>query len=144
MKSILVPVDGSLYSLKAIDMALEMAQAFQSKITLVYAKENEAGNYPSNPYTFSPDLAKSISQEKGLLAARILEDGKKRLSCFSGTVETRILSGNPSDEIINYINSNDFDFVIMGSSGMGGLKGALGSVTRRVALAINVPTLIVR
>ena len=34
MKSILVPVDGSLYSLKAIDMALEMAQAFQSKITL--------------------------------------------------------------------------------------------------------------
>lgn len=144
MKNIIIPIDGSFFSLQAIDTAKDIAEAFKSKITLVCVKESEPGNYPSNPYTFSPELVQIINQEKGLLAARILEDGKARLSDFSGIVETKMLSGSPADEIINYINNSNFDFAVMGSSGMGGIKGALGSVTRRVTLAINIPTLIVR
>lgn len=144
MKNILVPIDGSSYSTMALEMAKDMAKAFGSKITVLYVMEDEGSNYASNPYTFSPELIKRITTEKAELAAKILEDASKRLSGLTGGVETKLLSGNAANEIIEFANSNDFDFVIMGSSGMGGIRGIIGSVARRVTLSINLPTLIVR
>ncbi|NCB41147.1 MAG: universal stress protein [Clostridia bacterium] len=144
MKSILVPIDGSLYSTMALEMAKDMAEAFNSKITVLYVMEDEGSNYASNPYTFSPELIKRITTEKALLASKILEDAQKKLSASTSEVETKLLSGNAASEIIEFANNHDIDFLIMGSSGMGGIRGMIGSVARRVTLAINIPTLIVR
>lgn len=144
MKKILVPIDGSQYSTMALEMAADIAEAFKSKVTILYVMETERSNYASNPYTFSPELLKRITTENASLASKILEDAQKKLSGLAGGVETKLLSGNPANEIIEYANNNDFDFVIMGSSGMSGIRGVIGSVARRVTLSINLPTLIVR
>ncbi len=144
MKKILVPIDGSLNSSKALEMAQEMATAFDSKITVLYVIDVEESSYATNPYQFSPELVHNITTEKRLLGSKILEDAANKLCSFSGVVETKLLTGNPADKIIEYLENSDFDFVIMGSSGMGGIRGAIGSVSRRVTLAINLPTLIVR
>jgi len=144
MKKILVPIDGSLNSANSLEMAKEMATAFDSKITILYVIDVEDNNYSSNPYKFSPELIHKITTEKSLLASKILEDATKKLCDFNGVVETKLLTGNPADKIIEYAKNNDFDFVILGSSGMGGIRGAIGSIARRVTLSINLPTLIVR
>ena len=144
MKKILVPIDGSEYSSMALDMAKKMAQAFASSITILHVMDDEGSNYASNPYTFSPELVVRIQKENSVLAAKILEDAKNSLSDLKENVETKLLSGPVAATILDYVEKNDFDFIIMGSSGMGGLRGAIGSVARRVTLSVNLPTLIVR
>lgn len=144
MKNILVPIDGSKYSQMAIDTAKEMAAAFGSKITLLYVNETDTFEYPVSPYRFSSELVNSIKKETDSIAARIMKDGESRLSDFSGEHDVVKLEGNAASKIIDYVNHNDFDLVVIGSSGMNGIRGAFGSVARKVTLAIHIPTLIVR
>lgn len=144
MKKILVPIDGSSHSSMALDMAKEMAKAFDSSVTILHVMDVQWSNYASNPYSFSPSLINQIQSENSILAAKILEDAKNSLSDLTGVVETKLLSGSVAATIIEYVENNDFDFIIMGSSGMGGIRSAIGSVARRVTLSVNLPTLIVR
>ena len=55
MKNLLVPIDGSSYSMQAVDKAKEIALAFQSNIVLVIVNEQKSVDYPSSPYKFSSD-----------------------------------------------------------------------------------------
>ena len=145
MKKILVPIDGSKMSNMAIDKAKELALAFGSQVVLLHVMESNINDYPSNPYKFSPELVSNMRKENKAISEKILEDGRAR---FMGTpiqVETKLLEGNPADNIFNFAMSGDFDLVVMGSSGLGGLRTILvGSVTRSVVMNLKIPMLIVR
>ena len=53
--------------------------------------------------------------------------------------------GIPSDVLCYYANTENVDMVIMGSRGLGGVKGfLLGSVSRNVVNACSKPVLIVK
>lgn len=145
MKKILVPIDGSKMSNMAIDKAKELALAFESQVVLLHVMESNVNDYPSNPYKFSPELVSNMKKENKAISEKILEDGKAR---FMGTpikVETKLLEGNPADNIFNFAMSGGFDLVVMGSSGLSGLRTILvGSVTRSVVMNLKIPMLIVR
>jgi nucleotide-binding universal stress UspA family protein len=144
MKKILVPIDGSKYSFMAIDKAREIANLYGSKIVILYVKEIRTANYATNPYSFSPDLISKISKENTILATRVLEDAKSRLTDISDRIETVVLEGYVAEEIKEYAENNDIDLVIIGSSGMSGLQGILGSVARRVVLNTNKDIMVVK
>lgn len=60
-------------------------------------------------------------------------------------VHTIVDEGIPSDVICYYANVENVDMVIMGSRGLGGVKGFfLGSVSRNVVNACSKPVLIVK
>ena len=60
-------------------------------------------------------------------------------------VHTVVEEGHPSDVICYYANTENVDMVIMGSRGLGGVKGfLLGSVSRNVVNACSKPVLIVK
>jgi nucleotide-binding universal stress UspA family protein len=60
-------------------------------------------------------------------------------------VQTVVEEGFPSDLICYYANTENVDMVIMGSRGLGGVKGfLLGSVSRNVVNACSKPVLIVK
>ena len=53
--------------------------------------------------------------------------------------------GDPATAIAKYAQRNKIDLIVMGTRGLGGVKGMLmGSVSRKVANACNVNLLIVR
>lgn len=145
MKKILVPIDGSKMSNMAIDKAKEIALAFNSQVVLLHVMESNINDYPSNPYKFSPELVSNMKKENRAISEKILEDAKAR---FLGTpikVDTKLLEGNPADNIVNFAMNDDYDLVVMGSSGLGGLRTILvGSVTRSVVMNLKKPMLIVR
>jgi nucleotide-binding universal stress UspA family protein len=145
MKKILVPIDGSKMSNMAIDKAKEIALAFNSQVVLLNVMESNVNDYPSNPYKFSPELVSNMKKENRAISEKILEDGKARFMGTSIQVETKLLEGNPADNIVNFAMNDDYDLVIMGSSGLGGLRTILvGSVTRSVVMNLKKPMLIVR
>lgn len=144
IKKILVPVDGSKFSVMAIEKAKEIAGAFDSEIIVLNVLEISKMDYPSNPYKFSPELVENFQKEGRIISSKILNEAQNMLEDVTDKVSVQSVEGNPSEVIINLANANDIDLVIMGSSGMGGVLNMLGSVTRKVALSIEKPILIVK
>jgi nucleotide-binding universal stress UspA family protein len=119
MKKILIPVDGSSYSVRAVKKGAEIAKAFDGEVVLLNVIDIKFA-VPAQATVGFSSAAKDI--------------------------KTEIIEGDSSISIIKYIENNDIDLVIMGSQGVsGGLKGLLiGSVTNRVLHNTHVPVLVVK
>lgn len=138
-EKILVPLDGSQLSEKIFPWVFFLGETFKSEITLVRAFEP-----PSLVYLL-PDLAVPTSHilsndSLGLGIVEYLESVKENLPGIN--VECKMLVGEPASEILEL--SDDFDLVVMGSHGRGGVgRWLFGSVATKVARGIRVPLMVV-
>jgi nucleotide-binding universal stress UspA family protein len=143
MKHILIPVDGSEYSVKAIEAGKEMAKAFDSKVTILtvipieFSRGLGGGNF-----MYVPMMSDAVPD----FSDQILKDAKKPFEGMSIPIETVAKQGNIADAIVDYAHESDVDLVIMGSHGLGALKNRLmtGSVTTRVLHHIDKPVLVIK
>ncbi|RMW38989.1 MAG: universal stress protein [Nitrosopumilus sp.] len=136
-KTILVPLDGSRYSKKALQRAIEIAHAFDSKIILVYVAEKSSINlldrkeYMGMLRKFGKktlDDAKLRAAKKGITAKSFLKEGRSIVS-----------------EIEKIAKSEKCDLVIVGNKGLGPVTGfLLGSVSNKLAHYSNCSLLIVK
>ena len=143
MKNILIPVDGSEYSMRAIEAAKEVAKAFGSKVSILSVVAPEfkiTSGRGSNMY------APLMMEELHEYSAKTLEEAKKKFAGMPNEVETHTVDGYIADEIVRFAEENKIDLVIMGSHGLGALKNRLmtGSVTTRVLHHIDVPVLVIK
>ena len=61
------------------------------------------------------------------------------------TAHTRLLRGDPADEIVAYADTVDADLIVVGSRGHGAVASALlGSVSRGILREARRPVLVVR
>jgi nucleotide-binding universal stress UspA family protein len=142
-KHILVPVDGSETSLKAVSKAAELAKAFGSEVTAVYVLD---------PYPFTgvgADFAYGQAQYLSAATAeanKALEDVNKAMAESGVAVKTLVGEGHAVHEGIARVAENvGADLIVMGSHGRRGLeKLVLGSVAQRVLQTAHVPVLVVR
>ena len=138
---ILAPVDGSENSMRSLDHALTLSSKLGSKLTILYVLE-----IPPFVYIQSQKLVNSIMLELEKEAKEILEDCLKRAKDYELEIETTFLEGqNVGSIIIDYIEKNNFNYIVIGSRGRGKFKHAiLGSVTHRVLHHSKVPVLVVK
>ena len=136
--SIIVALDGSEQSLLAIEHARAIAECFSSKLVLVH----------SFPHT--SDLRDSI-EYNNLVALRIkrgeeiIEAARKHLGRTSIEVDEELLEGPAAEAIFSAAATRKSDLIVMGSRGMGSLKGMVfGSVSTKVAHYAPCPVMVVR
>jgi len=151
MKRILVTVDGSEYSERALVKAKELAEATGSTIVLlnVLSIVNALNYYPNMRFSHLDtilDWPKLIEEAKEK-SNELMESCKKTLGDLE--VETVIIDrpdGAVAKAIAEYANENDIDMVVMGSNGLGSLKQRLylGSVTQKTLHMIDKPVLVVQ
>lgn len=142
-KHILVPVDGSETSTKAVAKAVGLAKAFGSVVTVLYVID---------PYPFTgvgADFAYGQAQYLSAATAeanQALDEAKKVFEDAGVQVNTLLGEGHAVHEGIGRVLSSvDADLIVMGSHGRRGLeKLMLGSVTQRVLGVVHVPVLVVR
>lgn len=140
MKNILVPIDGSKFSDLAMDKAKKIADAFGSKVTLLYV--NDFHQYMFN---YNPEIEAYYTEMFEKVSRDVLASGKQRLAELDGKLETVGMEGNVADTIVDYANDNDFDLVIIGPYGNGKIQRfLLGSVATKVATHVNKSVLIAR
>jgi nucleotide-binding universal stress UspA family protein len=95
------------------------------------------------PEVVKPELKDSLQKyhEKIVLDAEEFVQKKRPDLVVRKVVD----EGIPSDVICYHANTENVDMVIMGSRGLGGIKGfLLGSVSRNVVNACSKPVLIVK
>lgn len=153
MKKILIPIDGSEYSDRAVDVGKKIAAAFGSKVVLLNVTSiiTSMNYYP----TMRMSQVQGIMDWDGLIqksrdsSCKTLEDAKKSFKGMEDNVETVCvdeLGAQVAGAIIDYVKNNDIDMVIMGSKGVGSLSQRMymGSVTTKILHTISKPVLVVQ
>lgn len=128
-KKILVPVDGSEQSIKALKVANAIAKRNDGELVVMtaqdYAPESMAAPVDAQAYQHLKDYAEKFVNET-------LEAATKELSDDVDYV-TVAENGNPKAEIVRYAENNDIDLIVMGATGKGAISRLLvGSTTSYV------------
>lgn len=144
MKKILLPVDFSDYAKKIAEEGKNLAACFDSDLVLLYVAQHRTPIYLQS--FVNRDASEAVLSGEKKKAKEMLEDLKNSMGELADRAETVILVGNPADKIIEYIKSNDVDYVIMGSQGIGSplQRAYIGSVTNKVLHNVDVSVLVIK
>jgi nucleotide-binding universal stress UspA family protein len=147
MERILVAVDGSEHSTKAVDAAASMATAVGAKLSLlavVPSMAAVAGDLES--YARSENLLNELPRLLASVQPAFLEPAAARARAKRVTeVSLETATGDPATEILATAHAKGVDLIVMGSRGRGRLSGLLlGSVSQQVSSHAPCSVLIVR
>jgi len=151
--NILVAVDGSEHSKKALNYALDLVEKFDGKITLthVYASVLPLGpplDTVSGPALTPPAsavVAAKIAENEKQMGKRILDEAERVAKEGGISVDKVLREGDAVREIVAVAQEGKFDLIVMGHRGMSKLKEfLLGSVSEGVSHKAPCPVLIVK
>lgn len=137
---ILVPTDGSAEGKRAVAHALDVAAVHDADVHALYVVDTAsyAGMPMESSWEGIGDLLRSDAREAIARVERLADE-------VDVGVETAVVDGSPSREIIRYAEGNDCDLIVMGTHGRGGIdRLLLGSVAEKVVRAASVPVVTVR
>ncbi len=143
-KHILVPTDGTPFSDKAIEMALNFAKLSGAHVTIMTV---------SVPFHMLTTETLSLSDTKESYAVDAKKRGEERLKvgfdrakATSVTAETEhVFNDHPFEAIIELATNKGCDLIVMASHGRRGLAGLLiGSETTKVLTHSKTPVLVCR
>lgn len=138
---VLLPVDGSEVSMGAVHLALRM-HGNGLRMEAVLANVQEPATLYELLVMHDPEAVDRISAQAGLDA---LAPARALLDAAGLQYECEVAKGDPAHTLVEISERFGCDMVIMGASGMSGLRSAmLGSVSNEVLLASGVPVVIVK
>jgi len=148
MKRILVAIDGSASSEKALDFAADLAVKFEADLILltVATDVTPVSNAEFAAYARSEHIQAGAS-ELALTAAETVLAGARLHAQTKGVsrISTEATFGDPSHRIIAVGEDRQADLLVLGSRGHGRLAGLLlGSVTQKVISHAACPVVVVR
>lgn len=141
MQTILLPVDGSENSNRAVKRAIELyKENADTKLLLVTAYPPiVSGNVRSY---FSAEDIQAFYQDEGKTA---LAPAKALLDGAGVPYESEVLVGPVAVSIAEYAKKKHATTIIMGTRGLGTVTGlVLGSVTTKVLSLVDIPVLLVK
>lgn len=145
-RHILVPTDGSKLSLKALDLAAEMAGETNAQVSVLYVSPSYPTMIGGDGYMITPTTIKDwdIAIAKG--AARVREQVEKRAVAKSVAVQfLSVTVDQPYIGIIDVAKRKKCDLIVMSSHGRRGISALLiGSETTKVLTHCKVPVLVCR
>lgn len=153
-EKILVPLDGSEHSLKALTIAIEIAKKFGGKISLIhiYSVAVSPVMVPE-PSTLTPPMVPTMTPEeisKAVESTRkasmsILSEGEQKVKAERVQVETILREGHVVQEIIKTAKEDKFDLIVIGARGISKIRELLlGSVTDGVIHHASCPVLVIK
>ena len=134
---ILVPVDGSKYSEKALIHACELAKTFKSKLYLLYVVDKS----PSFNLLDRKEYTKIMRQ----FGQKVLKKSVSLAVERGLDPEAIIKEGNVVNEIIKYAKNEKCNIIIVGNKGLGAAaRFFLGSVSSKLANSSPCSLLIIK
>lgn len=140
---ILVGLDGSDFSLKALDFAIDLARKYRSQLVLVHVVMRQI--YAINPPEAGILAGTAIVRELEAEGKAILVKAEETVKAQGIPVESRLRQGVPAEELLRASADEKVDLIVLGSRGLSQVKAfLLGSVSDKVSHHAKCPTLIVR
>lgn len=141
MERILVPVDGSENSTKAVEKALEIGALKNSHITLLTV----VNSMKDNPYILEQDYSTDLSQRNIENGKRVLDSALELCKGYIGEIDVLLRNGDIAEVVIDTAEEIDADLIVMGRRGMSiSARALLGSVSNKVLNYANRSVLVVK
>ncbi|MFB6196143.1 MAG: universal stress protein [Haloplanus sp.] len=137
---ILVPTDGSDGVERAIEHAIGVAAIHDATVHGLYVLSTDS--YAGLAMESSWESVDRLLREDAEAAVERVRDiaNDARGDEADVTVETAVVEGKPSQEIVRYAEDQDCDLIVMGTHGRGGIdRLLLGSVAESVIRASSIP-----
>jgi len=145
-KRLLVAVDGSEQSYKALDHAVAIAEKFDSELVLLTVIPTMiAPFFPDEG--FSPTAYTKHQERMNELCNNALKEADEIVSAKHPNLNIRTIlrEGCPSAIIVDVAEKEECDMIIISSRGMGGITGlVLGSTSHRVVDSCIKPVMIIK
>jgi nucleotide-binding universal stress UspA family protein len=137
-QKILVPLDGSEHSKRALEASIQLAKKFNSKIALLTV-------YSVTELTPSPEFPAMVIGAARDLGMKILTEAEAKVKSEKIEVETELAQGNAVKRIVKKSKDGKFDLIVMGARGLSTIKKIfIGSVSEGVIKKAPCPVLIVK
>lgn len=140
---ILVPVDGSKNSFKAVQHAAYLAACCQAEISILHVATLYK-NIPVYTQLSTSYVPPWFYDDVEQFGRQVLEEAQKLLPP-TVTRHTFLEKGSPVEVIPEFADAHGYDLIVIGSRGLGTLKGlVMGSVSTHVVHHAPCPVLVVR
>lgn len=137
---ILVPVDGSDNSYRALDAALFFSDKLGSKVAAVHVMEDIPVLHIQSEKLLR-ELLEDYTNREQLILTKSSEIARKK----GLAIDTILLRGNPSSIILDFCEKEKYDVIVMGSRGLGKFKELiLGSVSNKIVHHSRSPVVLIR
>lgn len=139
---IVLPVDGSAYTLRAAQVLVEQSRLYQQApqitlLTVALPIGTPLARAQLSKATLD-DYYRDISAQALAPAERVLHEAGLAFASHS-------VVGDPAEQIVAEVKRLQPDLLIMGTHGHSALKGfVMGSVASKVVASTSVPVLLVR
>ena len=132
---ILVPLDGSDHARRAVQVAIDLAGNYGSRVIFLTVTRQfkmsdqirrfmATENLMGEPQYLIDEMSKAVLSEARDYAR---QQGFKNFGAI-------VREGQPARTIANYAKNNNIDLIVMGRRGLGDIEGTLlGSVSHKVA-----------
>jgi nucleotide-binding universal stress UspA family protein len=138
--NILVAIDGSDASQRALVRAVEEAKVWNSRLHVMYVVET--GLFSSLPADNTVEIMYRVLEKEG---AAVLEQAKKYAAEKGVTAITHIKQGHAGSEVVTLADKEKNDLVMVGSHGKSQADRLLiGSASTYVVTHSKVTTMVVR
>lgn len=137
VKNILIPVDGSDCSDKAVAQAVEIAKIYEAKLNFLYVAN-------INQLAINAALSQAILEAVKNAGKTILTRAENMIP---SEIEHKIFleTGSPAAVILEFEEKLNADLIVMGTRGLGIVKGVLlGSVSQYITERAKSPVLLVK
>jgi len=156
LKRVLLLVDGSVYSQKAVSYLGKFPLPDRVDVSVVYVlppitfPEGTIQNLAIGmdivpPITQTPEEIEILTARERSMGEALITQSLESLRAFGIEAHTALLQGDAATEIIEYVKKHQINLIIAGSRGLSRMKSwLLGSVSRKLVHYSNCSTLIVK
>ena len=140
IQKILVPTDGSVYSMRAAEYGIRIAKMLSAQILVVYVIDVVVLDQISN------------ATERGNVELELKQAGQRYVNYVLGLAEKEgvkssslLAKGRPYEQIVHLAKESNIDLIVMGTYGRRGAERVLiGSVAERVIEYAPCPVLVIK
>jgi nucleotide-binding universal stress UspA family protein len=135
---ILIATDGSPGSLVAAEEGVRLAKELGAGVTFV------AVAHAPLPVLGDPYYQRALSENLGAMRTALAKTTPYAEERHV-TYDTELLEGSPAEAVLEIARNRDVDLIVVGSRGLGAVKGALlGSVSSEIVHHADRPVLVAR
>jgi nucleotide-binding universal stress UspA family protein len=133
IKKILVPLDGSKNSMRGLETGVHLAKEHEASLTVIHVIH----------MSHKKELKQKELEEK--VPPEFFLDAKKLAVKNGVPFSSRILTGDPGHEIVEYSDDHNIDVIVIGARGLSTFKKIfLGSVSSYVMHKAKVAVMLIK
>lgn len=134
--NIVVGIDGSEASHRAVRIACDLAKQNEAALTLIHTPRPETVAFATGAIAgYHMVTTMPAPDEVEGAAQKILDEGRNiAVEMEASLAEAKVMHGDPGDTILDYAKQANADLIVTGRRGLGNLAGlVMGSTSQRIA-----------